>query len=36
VSNIVSWWFVAGVTPLYIPHREVKSSRTDDSPSGQK
>ncbi len=35
-SSSLSWWFVAGVTPLPIPNREVKPCRTDDSPSGAK
>ena len=30
-SSSLSWWFVAGVTPLPIPNREVKPCRTDDS-----
>ena len=35
-SSSLSWWFVAGVTPLPIPNREVKPCRTDDSSSGAK
>ena len=30
-SSSLSWWFVAGVTPLPIPNREVKPCRTDDT-----
>ena len=30
-SSALSWWFVAGVTPLPIPNREVKPCRTDDT-----
>ena len=35
-SSSLSWWFVARVTPLPIPNREVKPRRTDDSPFGAK